>query len=202
MPAYGRWKPYQGLEKEVQNKLHSELPWWFLCENLSSARSQGRKQPLGCHLMPGWGTGPFHSLPLSIDKQLGNPEVHRVARLCGRARAIHLLDFNRFCSHVAGTQHRLSSWEWFSHPKTLRPATVYWESWLCRIPGLWSHPEPRSLLNPCSQFGCNKPRWQSEQAGAEAQWPVCVSVVFLLFPTEAFKVSESLQQLQGKHSAL
>lgn len=32
------------------------------------------------------------------------PQVHRAARLCGRARVIHLLDFNRFYSHVAGTR--------------------------------------------------------------------------------------------------
>lgn len=94
----------------------------------------------------------------------------------------------------------LRSWEWFSHPKILRPATVYWGSWLCRIPGLWSHREPRSLLNPCSQFGCtNRAGNQNRQTRGTKG---CVYLWFRSFPLRPLRFQSQLQRLQGKQSAL
>lgn len=184
------WKPMcsgmgagshtKDLKEEVWKRTVFGTLSWFLCENINSAHSQGRKQPLGCHLMPGWGTGLFHSLPLSIDKQLRNPKSTRQPGFVAEPGQFICWTLIDSAAMQQEPEHRLSSWEWISHPKILRPATVYWESWLCRIPGLWSHPEPRSLLNPCSQFGCtNHAGNQNRQTRGTM---ACVYLWFYSFP--------------------
>lgn len=92
--------------------------------------------------------------------------------------------------------HRLSSWEWFSHPKILRPATVCWESWLCRIPGLWSHPEPRSLLNPCSRFGCTN--HDGDQSLQTRGTMGCVYLWFYAFPLRPLRFQSHSRNFKEK----
>ena len=124
--------------------------------------------------MPGWADACLHSLPLSIDKHLGNSAATQQPGFVaepGRFSCWILIDS---AAVQREPQIGLGNWEWFSHPKILRLATVYWEPWLFKIPGPWSHPQPRSLLNPCSRLGVQTTARKLEPVRPESQWPVCI----------------------------
>lgn len=110
---------------------------------------------------------------LSIDKQLGNPVATQLPSFVaepGRFSCWILID-----SAAVQQEPKISlgNWEWFSHPKTLRLATVYWEPWLFKIPGPWSHSSHEVYLTLAAGSGVQTTARKLEPAGPESQWPVC-----------------------------
>ena len=85
--------------------------------------------------MPGWADACLHSLPLSIDKHLGNSAATQQPGFVaepGRFSCWILIDS---AAVQREPQIGLGNWEWFSHPKILRLATVYWEPGFSKFQG-------------------------------------------------------------------